>query len=149
DAEWTILWYLAMDNNLYYQTAHELDDVAAAGLSPDVRVVALVDRLDETQGYYAEFGGGGFTPVVDLGRDVDTGDWTTLRDFGAWAVENYPAQHYALVIADHGGAWKSAAAGGGPPPYPAAKSSRRSTPSRRSSGGVRRLTTTYGSSAKS
>ncbi|MBI5488440.1 MAG: hypothetical protein HY905_13995 [Deltaproteobacteria bacterium] len=116
DAEWTILWYLAMDNNLYYQTAHELDDVAAAAFSPDVRVVALVDRLDEPRGYYAEFNDGGFEQVVELGVDPDTGDWTTLRDFGAWAVENYPAQHYALVLADHGGAWKSAEAGPGAPP---------------------------------
>jgi hypothetical protein len=76
DAEWTIFWYLAMDNNLYYQTAHELDDVMAAGFSPDVRVVALVDRLDEPRGYYGEFGPASVDRVVELG-EPDTGNWET------------------------------------------------------------------------
>jgi hypothetical protein len=116
DAEWTIFWYLAMDNNLYYQTAHELDDVMAAGFSPDVRVVALVDRLDEPRGYYGEFGPASVDRVVELG-EPDTGNWETLRDFGLWAVENYPAQHYALVVSDHGGAWRSDGTGAfGTPP---------------------------------
>jgi hypothetical protein len=116
DAEWTIMWYLAMDNNLYAQSAHERDDVMAAGLSPDVRVVALVDSFDEPSGYYAEFGPGTMDSVRMLGQP-DTGDWTTLSDFGAWAVESYPAQHYALVLSDHGGAWRGAGPGArGTPP---------------------------------
>ena len=116
DAEWTVLWYMAMDNNLFYQSAHELEDVMAAALSPDVRVVALVDRYDEARGYYGEFGPGRLDRIVELG-DPDTGSWETLRDFGLWAVENYPARHHALVLSDHGGAWRSAGPGAaGTPP---------------------------------
>jgi hypothetical protein len=115
EAEWTILWYLAADNNLYYQNTHEIEDIMAAGLSPDVRVVGLIDRWDSAEAYYAEFGPGTVDAVEELG-DPDTGDFNTLRDFGTWAVENYPAKHYALVISDHGGAWRNDAPAAEPQP---------------------------------
>ncbi len=43
--------------------------------------------------------------VEDLGTDVNSGDGATLADFGTWAVQNYPADHYGLIMWDHGGGW--------------------------------------------
>ncbi|RLB52355.1 MAG: hypothetical protein DRI34_14810, partial [Deltaproteobacteria bacterium] len=40
----------------------------------------------------------------DMG-EIDMGDWQTLRDFGIWAIQNYPARHHALVMWDHGSGW--------------------------------------------
>jgi hypothetical protein len=109
DAEWTVMVYWAQDNPTYAQAEHELEDVAAATLTADVRVVGLVDRYGEG-GAYVEFEPGGMERVVELG-DVDSGDWHTLRDFGVWAVESFPAQHYALVVSDQVGTWKTDAEG--------------------------------------
>ncbi|MBZ0276903.1 MAG: hypothetical protein K8I60_12205, partial [Anaerolineae bacterium] len=45
------------------------------------------------------------TPVENLG-EVDMGDPQSLRDFIVWGVQNYPAEHYMIIIADHGGGWR-------------------------------------------
>jgi hypothetical protein len=37
--------------------------------------------------------------------ETDAGRPEPLADFGKWAVEKYPAEHYALVIWNHGGGW--------------------------------------------
>jgi hypothetical protein len=37
--------------------------------------------------------------------DTDAGRPEPLESFGRWAVENYPADHYALVIWNHGSGW--------------------------------------------
>ncbi len=47
--------------------------------------------------------------VDNLGDQVNSGDSATLADFGTWAVEQYPAQHYGLVMWDHGGGWSMVA----------------------------------------
>ena len=45
------------------------------------------------------------TPVEDLG-EVDMGDPQSLVDFLVWGVQNYPAQHYMVVIGSHGAGWR-------------------------------------------
>ncbi|MFN8528800.1 MAG: clostripain-related cysteine peptidase [Anaerolineae bacterium] len=45
------------------------------------------------------------TPVEDLG-EVDMGDPQSLADFIVWGVQNYPANHYMIVIGSHGGGWR-------------------------------------------
>lgn len=47
--------------------------------------------------------------VEDLGTGVNSGDGATLADFGTWAVQNYPADHYGLIMWDHGGGWSAIA----------------------------------------
>jgi hypothetical protein len=49
--------------------------------------------------------------VEDMGQSVDMGDWHELRNFILWAQQNYPADHYALVIWDHGAGWRNTRAG--------------------------------------
>eukprot|EP01036_Dinobryon_divergens_P005265 gene5265-6960_t len=43
--------------------------------------------------------------VTDLGTEINSGDSATLADFGTWAAQTYPADHYGLVLWDHGGGW--------------------------------------------
>ncbi|RYG15817.1 hypothetical protein EON82_25795, partial [bacterium] len=45
------------------------------------------------------------TLVEDLGNTVDMGDPDALRDFVAWGKTNYPSDHYALVLWNHGAGW--------------------------------------------
>ncbi|CAN0390667.1 unnamed protein product, partial [Phaeothamnion confervicola] len=46
------------------------------------------------------------SPVLeDLGK-VNSSDPATLSDFIQWGMNKYPAEHYILVIADHGKGWK-------------------------------------------
>ena len=46
------------------------------------------------------------SPVIaDLG-EVNMGDPAILQSFIEWAIANYPAQHYALVLWNHGSGWR-------------------------------------------
>jgi len=40
------------------------------------------------------------------GREVNMADPATLQSFITWAAANYPAEHYALMPADHGFGWQ-------------------------------------------
>jgi hypothetical protein len=44
--------------------------------------------------------------VQDLGSGVDMGSYTTLNGFINWAKTYYPADHYALIVWDHGAGWQ-------------------------------------------
>ncbi len=37
--------------------------------------------------------------------DVDHGSSEALASFGKWATKNYPAEHYALIVWNHGSGW--------------------------------------------
>jgi hypothetical protein len=43
--------------------------------------------------------------VQDLGK-VDMGDYKSVIDFGNWAKAAYPADHYMLILWNHGSGWE-------------------------------------------
>ncbi len=46
------------------------------------------------------------SPVIEtLPEGTKIGDPATLKDFVAWGMKSYPAEHYVLVVTGHGGAW--------------------------------------------
>jgi hypothetical protein len=48
------------------------------------------------------------SPVVEDLGEKDMSDPATLRDFLAWGMKKYPANHYLVVLMDHGGGWMGA-----------------------------------------
>lgn len=46
--------------------------------------------------------------IASIG-ETNSGDPNDLADFAIWAIENYPAERYALIITDHGGGWTAIA----------------------------------------
>jgi len=117
-AAWTFMVYIVGDNDLEkYVTLDIETELAQPGSNADVNVVALADRIPGydraagdwtgtllfhvTQGMLA-------TPenaVADWG-ERNMGDPQTLIDFVQWTKANYPAEHYALVLWDHGWGWR-------------------------------------------
>ena len=84
------------------------------GSTADVNFVAQVDRTDadrswtDTRRFLLEQDDDPYTvnsPVLESLGEVNMGDPNTLVDFALWTVENFPAEHYALFLSDHGGAW--------------------------------------------
>lgn len=102
---WTILVYLAGDNNLDGAGVVDLGEMKKVGSNDDIAVVAQFDRAGSkiaTKRYFLRKG----TPlekdmVKSLG-ETDMGDPAVLKDFATWAITNYPAEHYMLVIWNHG-----------------------------------------------
>lgn len=107
-AEWTVMVYLAGDNNLSTAGDKDLQEMRSVGSTDAVNVVAEFDNAGDrgTRRYHIQPGGEGET-IVSLG-ETDSGDPEVLLDFVAWAAEHYPARRYGLILWNHGGGWEPA-----------------------------------------
>ena len=113
---WTILTYSIADTNLEEYMMTDLEEIGDVGTQPGLNLVALVDRasdytdqgvlgLDNWEGAkLLQINPSEATVLKDEG-DINTGDPAVLADFLAFGIENYPADHYALVLSDHGASW--------------------------------------------
>ncbi len=63
---------------------------------------AIVEQIYATNNLAATFEQ---TPIMELG-EVDMGDPAALTDFVVWGAQNFPAQHYLIVIGSHGSGWR-------------------------------------------
>jgi hypothetical protein len=107
-AKWTIMVYMAGDNNLSDAGEIDLAEMRRVGSSGDVHVVAEFDNAGDrgTNRYYIKSGSRG-EQVISLG-ETDSGDPKVLVDFITWAAGNYRAERYALILWNHGGGWEPA-----------------------------------------
>jgi hypothetical protein len=102
---WTYLIYLDGDNNLDTWGDYSLN-LMKNGLTNDanMNVVVLQDHLG-SDAYLRQVTSSGITTVKDYG-EPDMADPAVLQTFLTWGVQTYPADHYAVVVWDHGGGWK-------------------------------------------
>ncbi|HEX8440687.1 clostripain-related cysteine peptidase [Archangium sp.] len=113
---WTVLVYMVADNNLEPFALQDIVEMAQVGSGPNVNIVVQVDRAE---GYSSDPLGSmpnwtttrrmrvmpqAIENLGDLG-EVNMGSPQTLSNFIEWGVKSYPADRYALVFWDHGGAW--------------------------------------------
>lgn len=118
-AEWTVLVYSAADDEVLEETMwFDVNEMELVGSNPQLNIVVQMDRYGQ-----AFSGDGDWTearrylitrdndlstiasPIIQSLGEVDTGDPQTLMDFVTWAIQNYPAKKYALIMSDHGGGW--------------------------------------------
>ncbi|HKA58320.1 MAG TPA: clostripain-related cysteine peptidase [Gemmatimonadales bacterium] len=120
---WTVLVYMAADNNLAISGILDIDEMEAAGYDPEVQVAVQAEfsptylNLEgcnascfnrpnfNTFRYFLSGQGttvhGPNGPTTDLGNR-NMIDPAQLREFVQWGKSNYPAQHYAVVLWNHG-----------------------------------------------
>lgn len=105
---WTVMVYLAGDNNLDINGVEDLKEMKQVGSSDAVNVIAQFDRAGKkrhTLRYYLKQGGKLQQDVVaDLG-ETNTGDPQVLEDFIRWGMTEYPAEQYLVVLWNHGAGW--------------------------------------------
>lgn len=118
---WTVMVYLDGDNNLEPAAVDDLNEMEAVGSTDKVNIVVQFDRhpaydnsnsdWTTTRQYYVTKDTNGYdttitsTLVSDLG-EKNMGDPNELISFVNWAMGAYPAEHYLLVLWDHGSGWK-------------------------------------------
>ena len=103
---WTVLVYLAGDNNLDEWGFYSLNLMAQGLVSDkDVQVVIFFDHLG-ANAELIEVAPGSWSRIADYG-EPDTGNPDTLRDFLILGLSQYPAERTLLVLWDHGGGWKT------------------------------------------
>jgi Clostripain family len=108
EKQWTVMVYLAGDNNLDSAGVMDLKEMKKVGSTDQMNVIAQFDRQGSdtnTSRYYIRKGGTLAKDVVGNLGETNTGDPRVLEDFIQWGVENYPAQHYLLVVWNHGNGW--------------------------------------------
>jgi hypothetical protein len=117
-AAWTILVYMAADNDLEGFGLADLNEMEFVGSTEGVNIVAQIDRAEQ---HDASNGNWTDTRRYLVTRDnrlteiaseeiaqigeINTGDPASLVDFAMWGIATYPAERYALIIWDHGGSW--------------------------------------------
>lgn len=113
---WTVLTYSIADTDLEDFMMTDLEEFGQVGTQEGLNVVALVDRSSDytdadvlgipnwAGGKLIQINQGDAEILDDMG-DVNTGDPAVLADFISRGISDYPADHYALVISDHGASW--------------------------------------------
>ncbi len=116
--EWTVMIFMNGDNNLNQDAMTDFREIARVAIPDKVKVIVQFDRIGkDTEGpkwsqtlrfemrknifplpdYKIKNG--------DLG-EKNMGDGNVLLDFVKWAKSAYPANHYMLIIWDHGQGWR-------------------------------------------
>ena len=111
EKNWTIMVYMAGDNNLDSAGAVDLAEMKKVGSTNGINILVQFDREGKdmaTNRYYVQKGGAvDKDKIADLG-ETNMGDPKVLEDFVSWGVKTYPAKHYLLVLWNHGAGWDDA-----------------------------------------
>jgi hypothetical protein len=106
-------------NNLEEFGSLNLNQMEKVGSTSDINIVVQFKRITgydtsngdwtDTRRYFVDRDTD-FTNVNSTllsERDsLDAGDWRTVQDFVQWGIQTFPADHYALVMWNHGAGWR-------------------------------------------
>jgi hypothetical protein len=120
---WTVMVFMAADNNLAVEGLGDIEEMEAAGTSPEVQVVVQAEFSPQQLALYGcgascfnrpnfntfryLVGTPGPNVIGPNGAATDIGnrnmtDPAQIREFITWAKATYPAERYALVLWNHG-----------------------------------------------
>ena len=108
EKQWTVMVYLAGDNNLDSAGVVDLKEMKMVGSTDRINVIAQFDREGKdvsTNRYYVRKGGALAKDVVESLGETNMGNPRVLEDFIKWGIKDYPAEHYLLVVWNHGNGW--------------------------------------------
>jgi clostripain len=131
---WTVILYQDADDQVLEQDIFtDFNEAERIGSNEQVNIVAQLDRFrgafsgdgnwSTTRRYYV-------TQDNDLNTihsqvlaegEANMSDPATLVDFATWAIQTFPADHYMLILSDHGMGWP----GGWTDPSPQSSTSER------------------------
>lgn len=100
---WTVMFYVDGDNNVESYALRDMEELKATGSDEDVNIVVLLDTLSGPADLL--YVNQGSTTTLAAWGEVAMDDPATLTRFIGDAKTLYPAENYALVVWDHGGAW--------------------------------------------
>jgi hypothetical protein len=121
-AEWTLMFYMDLDNNLEAAQMDDIKEMLAVGSTKDVNIVLLVDRSERgspLQSYTDSPIGNlkNWTTAkllyVEKGNLRELGDWgevnmgspANVKKFLQTVTQQFPARRNAIIFTDHGAGW--------------------------------------------
>jgi len=123
-ANWTVMVYVNAKNNLEKYGLLNMNQMEMIGSTDKVKIAVELGRMST---YDSSDGGWKgerryivqkdndpnhiSSPVLQQFDKADMGDWHHLVDFVNWAKKAAPAQHYMLIVWNHGSGWDFASQG--------------------------------------
>ncbi|HPH61918.1 MAG TPA: clostripain-related cysteine peptidase, partial [Candidatus Syntrophosphaera sp.] len=111
-ADWTVLVYMAADNNLWQNAAADVNSMEAAALPANLDLIVQTDMpagSDHPGGQRRKIRADALpyitSPLLEDLGPIDSGDPQTLQSFINWGFQQYPSQRKMLVIWGHGDNW--------------------------------------------
>jgi hypothetical protein len=107
--------YMDGDNSLDYNAWDDLSEMESIGSSNEINIVTQLDAYYSCSGTfrYSITGSALGTSyplypddIVQTLPEQNMANPDTLTSFVNWAIANYPAEKYLLVLWNHGGGWK-------------------------------------------
>jgi len=108
EKNWTVMVYMAGDNNLDSAGVVDLKEMKKVGSTKQMNVVVQFDREGKnmaTNRYFIQKGGTVAKDKVASLGETNMGDPGVLKDFIKWGIAHYPAKHFLLVVWNHGNGW--------------------------------------------
>jgi hypothetical protein len=108
---WTMLVYMAGDNDLDPYAVGDVKELLKVGTGPDITVVVQIDRSRRAhtrRHVIPEKSGTSYEAALEAAEvlpEINTGDPKVLADFVSWGRTHFPSDRLALVIWNHGWGW--------------------------------------------
>ncbi|NEO33945.1 MAG: hypothetical protein F6K36_26725 [Symploca sp. SIO3C6] len=119
---WTLMVYMAGDNGKVFEQLQggkrlmapmeeqgykDIEEMEEVGSTDEVAILVQFDTLSDREHTYRIY----IRPqseerIIENIPEQNTGDPRSLTDFIVWGIENYPAEHYAVILWNHGTGWK-------------------------------------------
>jgi hypothetical protein len=109
DKNWTFMIYINGDNNLGILAANLIEDLETRAPDGEFRVIIQIDHPWNTMERYELKGNGDINNIDSTliyqhqGEFYNSGLALNLYQFMTWSADYAPAEHYCLVLWDHGG----------------------------------------------
>jgi len=101
--KWTLMFYMATDNKMYEHAKQYLHDLTKVR-NNNINMIALIDGYEDNDTCLYQISDR--LKRIEWENESDTGDVKTLEKFCNFAISNYPAEHYALLIISVGPGWQ-------------------------------------------
>lgn len=109
---WTVLVYMAGDNNLWQNAIQDINDMESATLPANLTLVVQSD-LPASSAYpegqrrliRQDSSPDITSPLIQNLGSINSGNPQTLNDFARWGFARYPSTRKALFIWGHGNSW--------------------------------------------
>ncbi len=116
--KWTVMVFVNAKNNLEQYGLGDVNEMEMVGSDDNINIVAELGRINGYSTADGDWKGSRryliqkdndntaiTSPVVMEIPKSDMGSWQHLVEFAQWGMQNYPAQHYVLVVWNHGAGW--------------------------------------------
>ena len=102
--KWTLMVWMAGDNNLESFGTKDLLEMKRVGSTDDVDVLVQFDRQsdDRTRRYHVKAGGAIDDDVVEELGETNSGDPAVAVDFFRWGMQRCPSERVLTVLWNHG-----------------------------------------------